>query len=104
MVLHNKAHTATVHRIARRYSAETNSDGQPDVSNGKLTVEVETSATLSQGIKSLLEVQGPVFVAVTNREALSDALRKASNTRVGVMDPQGEIMKQSDPPLNGHAQ
>lgn len=103
MAVNNKAHTATVHRIAKRYSAEANSNGQPDVFNGHLTVEVETSATLSQGIKALMEVQGPVFVAVTNRESLSDALRKASNTRVGVMDPQGEIMKQSDPPLNGHA-
>ena len=97
MVLQNKAHTATVRRIAKRYSAHANASGQPDITNGKLTVEVETSATLSHGIKALLEMEGPVFVAVTNRESLPDALRLASNTRVGVMDPGGEIIKQSVP-------
>ena len=96
----NKAHTATVHRVAKRYALDTHAeDGRPDLSNENLTVAVETSATLAEGIKALANVEGPVFVAVTNREALADAIRRASRTRVGVMDPQGDIVKQSDPPL-----
>ena len=103
MSVENKAHTATVRRVAQRYHASINTQGNPDVSNGKLVVEVETSATISRGIKVLTDIAGPVFVAVTNREALVEALRKASRTRVGVMDPQGEIVKQSDPPFEGIA-
>ena len=95
----NKAHTATLRRVAERYGVPINSGGSPDLFSDKLTVEVETSATLAKGIKTLVDIDGPVFVAVTNREALDDALRRASRTRVGVMSPQGEIVKQSDPPL-----
>ena len=101
MSVPNKAHTATVRRVAERYRASINTEESPDISSGDLTVEVETSATISRGIKALAEVAGPVFVAVTNREALDEALRKAARTRVGVMDPQGVIVKQSDPPLDG---
>ena len=101
MSVNNKAHTATVRRVAERYSATINAEGNPDLSIGDVSVEVETSATVSQGIKALLNAEGPTFVAVTNREALDVALRRASRTRVGVMDPQGEIIKQSDPPWTG---
>ena len=100
MSVNNKAHTATVRRVAERYGATINTNGNPDISGDNLTVEVETSATISHGIKALANVEGPTFIAVTNREALADALRKASRTRVGVMDPQGEIVQQSDPPLD----
>ena len=102
MSVNNKAHTATVRRVAERYGASINIEGNPDVSSADLVVEVETSATISRGIKALADVEGPVFVAVTNREALEDALRKASRTHVGVMDPQGQIVKQSEPPLDGN--
>jgi len=96
----NKAHTTTANRIAKRYGANVNGDGEPDVSREGLTVEVETTATLNAGLNRLKNVDGPVFLAVTNREGLVDALKKAHGTRVGVMDPQGEIVKQSDPPLD----
>ena len=95
----NKAHTATVRRVAERYGGTVNANGSPDITSEHLTVEVETSATLAQGIRDLEKVDGPVFVAVTNREALDEALRRVKRSRVGVMDPQGEIVKQSDPPL-----
>ena len=98
--MQNKAHTATVNRIAKRYQATVNSNGNPDIHSDRLTVEVETTATLAAGIDNLLEIDGPVFVAVTNREALEDALHRASRTRVGVMDPKGDIVQQSDPPFD----
>ena len=98
MSVQNKAHTATVNRIAKRYQAVANPNGHPDIESDELTVEVETSATIAAGIKRLLNVEGPVFVAVTNREGLDEALKRAHPTRVGVMNPQGEIVQQSDPP------
>ena len=98
MSVQNKAHTATTNRIAKRYGAMVNPDGNPDIQSQGLTVEVETTASVAAGIRRLQNFEGPVFVAVTNREALEDALHRASRTRVGVMDPQGEIIQQSDPP------
>ncbi len=99
MGVKNKAHTATVNRLARRFNTTPGTDGQPDIQTSDVTIEVETTATLSAGVKSLLDVEGPAFVAVTNKEGLTEALKKTKRNRVGVMDPQGEIVKQSDPPL-----
>jgi hypothetical protein len=75
------------------------SDGQPDVQTTELTIEVETSATILAAIRRLKSVEGPAFVAVTNKEAIAEALRHAYGTSVGVMDPYGTIVKQSEPPL-----
>jgi hypothetical protein len=95
----NKAHTATANRIARRYGATVNGDGNPDILAPSVAIEVETSATLRGAIRRLKNAAGPAFVAVTNKEAISDALRFAHGTTVGVMDPHGEIIRQSQPPL-----
>jgi hypothetical protein len=76
-----------------------NSDGNPDIVTPGVVIEVETSATLRNAIRRLKNSTGPAFVAVTNQEALSDALQFSQGTTVGVMDPHGEIIRQSQPPL-----
>ena len=91
----NKAHTAVLRRIAKRYGGLIGQNGQPDIEAGNLLIEVETEATLAEGIARLLPMCGRRYVAVTNREALAEALRLTAGTGLGVMTPQGDIAQES---------
>lgn len=92
----NKAHTATINRIARRYGVSIPPENRSELQTPHGLVEIETAATVGRRIRLLKKHDGPVYVAVTNKEALSDALRAASGTRIGVMDPQGNIVKMAE--------
>jgi hypothetical protein len=91
----NKAHTATVRRIAARYALAPSNDGPPDIAGKDLVIEVETSATLADGVRRLRERPGRRYVAVTNREALREALQLVAESGIGVMDPRGEIVQEA---------
>ena len=91
----NKAHTAAANRIARRYGVSYNQEEGPDIQCGDFTVEVETTATLAAGVARLKGVEGRVYVAVTNKEAIDEALKLTTGTHIGVMDPQGTIVRES---------
>lgn len=95
----NKAGRATFRRIARRYGAEMSEDGGRAIVLGALTIAVETSATLADGIAQLQSLAGRRFVAVTNKESIAEALRLTDGTSLGVMDSQGNIVKDA----TGHA-
>src|SRR5262245_7816057 len=97
----NKAHTAAANRIAARYRGSFNRGDGHDIQVDGLIIEVETTATLRKAIRALEAIEGPVFVAVTNKEAVDVARKLAASSRVGVMDSHGEIVKQSDPPWEG---
>lgn len=91
----NKAHTAAVRRIAKRYGAAPPNgkpENSPDILVGDMIVEVETSATLSAGIARLMKLNGQRFIAVTNKESLAEALTLTADTGIGVMDAHGEII------------
>jgi hypothetical protein len=91
----NKAHTATANRIAQRLGTRYNPGPGFDIQTDELTIEVETTATVHEGIERLREKPGKVYVALTNKDGVREALRIASGTRVGVMDPQGTIIRES---------
>ena len=91
----SKSHATTINRIARRYSGRVNPIEGPDIQTHEMIIEVETQATLHQGLRYLKACQGPVYLAVTNMEALPDALRVTHGTPIGVMDPKGNILKVS---------
>jgi hypothetical protein len=93
MVPVNKAHTATVNRIVRRYRGRIGSALDVDIETDEGIVEVETEATIGRGIRQLKKFRGPVYLAVTNNEALPEALRATGRSRIGVMDPRGNIVK-----------
>lgn len=92
----NKAHTATMRRIAKRYGGIITQDGKADITAGDMLIEVETVATLAEGIARLLSQSCRRYVAVTNREALPEALRQTAGTGIGVMNPQGEIVREAN--------
>lgn len=92
----NKAHTAVLRRLAKRYHGVIGQDGRPDIQAGELSIEVETVATLPEGIARLLPLSGPRYIAVTNREAIDEALRLTAGTGLGVMSPQGDIVREAE--------
>jgi hypothetical protein len=93
----NKAHAAVVRRITERYGPCDHAVNGFDVVCGDLIVEVETSATLSEGIAKLVAAAGRRYVAVTNREAIEDAIKLTEATTVGVMGPWGDIVRDAEP-------
>jgi len=96
MPKYNKAHVATANRIARRYGVEMSPENNSELLTPDGLIRVETGATIARRVRSLKRHDGPAYIAVTNREALGDALRAAHGSRVGVMDPQGNIVKRAE--------
>ena len=92
----NKAHTATLRRITKRYSGIVGSGNEVDITAGDMLIEVETAATLVPGIERLSTHACRRYIAVTNRETLGDALRLTAGTGIGVMNPQGDIVREAN--------
>jgi hypothetical protein len=92
---HNKAHTATGNRIARRFNAQFTPDERFDVVTEEMKVAVETSASVAETLIRLESEAGRVYVAMTNKDGLVDAL-KVANGRVGVMDARGNVVKECE--------
>jgi hypothetical protein len=90
----NKAHAAVVRRLIERYGVGGENTNGFDVHIGDLIIEVETTATLRDAIEKLRLASGRRFVAVTNREAIEDAVAITGNTPIGVMDPWGEVVRE----------
>jgi len=91
----SKAHKATVNRIVKRWGGEYNPEKGADVKTPSGTVEVETESTVSQALAQLQGYRGPVYIAGTNKKAVTEALQATENTTIGVMDNQGNIIKPS---------
>jgi hypothetical protein len=89
----NKAHTTVLNRLLARYRGATTPHNPIDVIAGDLRIAVETTATLADNLREILTLDGPVYVAVTNQESLAEALRLTADTKVGVMNSRGDIVK-----------
>jgi hypothetical protein len=91
----SKAHTATVNRIARRYGVVPVESDAFDIQSPEFIIEVETSASLDAAVEKLKTRATPVYIAVTNMEGVQLALRRTESTQIGVMDPQGNVVRAS---------
>ena len=89
----NKAHAATLRRLSERYGVH--SGNRNDLVGDGLTIEVETAATLADGLRNLQAASGRRFVAMTNQESIDDALLLTRATEIGVMGPRGDIVKEA---------
>jgi hypothetical protein len=87
----NKAHAATLRRLAERYGAKLGESY--DLTGDGLIIEVETAATVADAVRKLQQAVGRRFVAMTNKESVSDALLLTRATDIGVMTPRGDIVK-----------
>lgn len=95
MGVSNKAHTATVRRIAALWGGLLGPAGSPDIVLPDGRIEVETSATLAQGIANLRLAYGRRYVAVTNKETIPEALRLVDGTGIGLLNSHGEILHEA---------
>jgi hypothetical protein len=91
----NKAHAAVVRRLNERYGTGNENSNGFDVHIGDLIIEVETTATLRDAVEKLRLASGRRFIAVTNREALEDAVAITGKTEIGVMDPWGDVVREA---------
>lgn len=90
--LENKAHAATLRRLSLRYGLQVGA--RFDLAGDDLIIEVETAATLADGVRNLQHAAGRRFVAMTNQESIDDALLLTRTTQIGVMSPRGDIVKE----------
>ncbi len=82
-----------MNRIAQRYGVRPTPDGPFDIQAEKFRIDVETSASLDEAVIKLRFQSGPVYIAVTNKEGIHLAVSKTEGTTIGVMDPQGDIVR-----------
>jgi len=82
-------------RIAKKLGTNYNAGQGPDVRAGKAVVEVETEKTARDGLRQLQGFRKPVYIAGADKKATEAALEATEGTTVGVMDPQGRVVKPS---------
>ena len=70
-------------------------DVAQDIKTDEITIEVETPETVSDAGRQLSGHSGPVYVAGTNQKAVDLALERYEDSTIGVMDNQGNIVKES---------
>ena len=90
----NKAHTATANRIARSLGTAVNDGPGFDIQLDDVTVEVETTASMLEAEVRLADLPGKVYIAMTNKDGVSEALSATRGSRVGIMDPHGKIVRE----------
>ena len=88
-------HDATAKNIAKKEGTTYNEGQGPDVNTAKRAVEVETTDTVRDGFRQLRGFQKPVYIAGADQEATQKAVEATKGTTVGVMNPQGKIVKRS---------
>lgn len=88
-------HDRAANRIAKSNSAEYNKGQGPDVNTPQRAIEVETRNTVSDGLRQLRGFTKPVYIAGADQAATAAALTATEGTTVGVMNPQGKVVKRS---------
>ena len=81
--------------LARKSRVPYNRGEGPDVVSPRRAIEVETAKTAGDGLRQLRGFRKPVYIAGADPAATKAALKATRKTTVGVMDPQGKIVKRS---------
>ena len=88
-------HDQTSTRIARGEGVSYNRGQGPDVNTGRRAIEVERAETVHDGLRQLQGFRKPVYIAGADADATEAALQATEGTTVGVMNPQGQIVRSS---------
>jgi hypothetical protein len=88
-------HDDTAIRIAKQKGGDYNRGQGPDIKTPRQAIEVETEKTVKDGFRQLRGFRKPVYIAGADAAATEKALEATKGTTVGVMDPQGKIVKRS---------
>lgn len=90
----NRPHKETVNRLLWRFGAEPQKKGA-DIQTPSFVAEVEPERTLSQGIQQLQGYKKPVYLVPTSERGVKKALELTAGMTIGVMGPEGNIIKPS---------
>lgn len=88
-------HDRVASRIAGQQGTDYNRGKGPDVIASKRVIEVETENTIQDGFRQLQGFKKPVYIAGADGAATKKALEKTQGTTVGVMDPNGHVLRRS---------
>lgn len=95
MTSETRDHNRIAMNIARRYGARFNTRSNPDIETLDGVIEVESAATVADGFQRLRNFRKPVYIAGTDIDAVTLACKATIGTTVGVMTPDGKIIKRS---------
>ena len=95
MTSETRDHNRVAMNIARRYGARYNAKSHPDIETLDCVIEVETAATVAEGFQRLRNFRKPVYIAGVDIDAITAACKATIGTTVGVMTPDGKIVKRS---------
>ena len=88
-------HDKTATRLARKEGVPYNRGQGPDVNGNRRAIEVETAKSARDGLRQLQGFRKPVYIAGADAKATEAASQATRGTTVGVMNPQGKVVKPS---------
>ena len=88
-------HDRVARELAEKKGVAYNRGAGADIQGSRQVIEVETPETIGDAGRQLQGHQKPVYVAVTDEKAIPDAVERYKGTTIGVMGPDGEIVKRS---------
>ncbi len=88
-------HDKTALRIAKKQGATYNPGQGPDINTSRRAIEVASAGTIKGAMRRLRGFQKPVYMAGKDPSATKAALKAVEGTTVGVMDPNGNVLKRS---------
>ncbi len=81
--------------IAKKVGGKYNPRKGVDIVTKKSAIEVETDRTISDAKRQLQGHRKPSYIAVTNKPAVAKAVEATKGTTIGVMGPDGKVVKRS---------
>ena len=81
--------------IAKKVGGKYNPRKGVDIVTKKSAIEVETDSTISDAKRQLQGQRKPSYIAVTNKPAVAKAVEATKGTTIGVMGPDGRVVKRS---------
>ena len=88
-------HDRVAKQLAEKKGVDYNRGPGADIQGSRQVIEVETPDTIGDAGRQLQGHQKPVYVAVTDEKAVPDAIARYQGTTIGVMGPDGTIVKRS---------
>ena len=81
--------------IAKKVRGKYNPRKGVDIVTKKSAIEVETDSTINDAKRQLQGHGKPSYIAVTNKRAVAKAVEATKGTTIGVMGPDGKVVKRS---------
>ena len=88
-------HDEVAKGIAAKVGGDYNRGKGVDIVTTKVAIEVETETTIPDAKVQLQGHRKPSYIAVTTKRAVEKAVEATRGTAIGVIDPQGKVVKRS---------